>query len=282
MPVLRGTRGPDSSGDLRGCAGRSRSRHARLAGASRPEPLSGAGAPGGRHPLAAPCSLVRGAGRRGAGRGSAGLERTPGDRARRGLRLRPPRPERGPGRRREPAAQPFAAHLAARAAAGRGRRGAASPEGRLRSLRRPGAAREPGDRRPRRHRAPRGARRPRALRAADPHRDVTRPSRRSRTSCSRPSSYGMRSASCTTWKEPSRSTPGFTRARTGTSSSCRGSRSSRASSSERGSTRTGCRPRKRQRVFASRAPSRPCRSARGSAARPRSPRRGSGPCPSPA
>ena len=84
VPVLRGTRGPDPSGDLRRRAGRSRSRHARLAGPGRPEPLSGARAPGGRRPLAAPCPLTRRAERRELAAVAQTVERSAG-------RLRSPR-----------------------------------------------------------------------------------------------------------------------------------------------------------------------------------------------
>ena len=82
--------------------------------------------------------------------------------------------------------------------------------------------REPRDRAARRRRRARGAGRPRPLRARCSHRAGTRAEPSEEDLARRgPRSFAMRSAGCATPRARSRSTPGCTRAGTGTSSSCR-------------------------------------------------------------
>ena len=137
------------------------------------------------------------------------------------VRVRPGRAQRGPRRRLEPAAQPLAALLAARAAAGRARGAAQARTGAVRRLRRPAA--KSASRSRFEETSSRSPRRP----AAPPTRLVLAPSRHA----AEPSEEDLVDAALLLrdairrLREPkarSRSTPGCTRAGTGTSSSCRG------------------------------------------------------------
>ncbi len=225
VPVLRGTRGPHAAGDLRGRVRPDRATgHARVAGPRRPEPLSGARAAGGRRPHAAPRALVgRAGGDEKSKRSRTALARAPPGCARpRGSRyvqvvlnegrvagsslphshsqlfwLREPPPavleELPQAPNRAAAASATSCGKSASRSRVRGDVVALARAGRPRPVR-ASARTEPA-----RGRADRGG----------PRRRGPPPSR-----CDPPATRSRR--------RRSRSTPGCTRARTGTSSSCRG------------------------------------------------------------